>query len=767
MENCGMDLELLISSFRENLLRDKMQVQQAINRLTNSSENLSPLSVNFLQNKRGEKRRQWSCDNKSKGEYEDQVPGQSPHYLTDGNEEINTAENHLMLGTNRLFPIGNYHVRGQYQQREKALPPKYGLPGLGEYEEKRKKLQEEWKQEYNNYLRENANQPRHRVRHIYDKTLDYEEVLAKKREEELNYRRYNGDPIFSNDGLRPARSDGYLNQVPMPGGYSVGPQSEVEDISGTLNRIQHYNNELLARENDGFDPYSNGLYARPHSYPTESNTGNIYFPSAAYHSDGYPLYQPTARNGNAFNDAHLIQHQAHRPPENGTFESPTNLNEAKKLSYQEELSQQVEEARRRKQLEKEEQLRYDRKLEEESQNYNPWGRGGGGAPLRDQDGRVIASRNQLLNGNVRNKRAPPRLLDVSPRSLDSKDMLPAYAISRSPTHSRIQERKDSRVYEDYQKELQKQIEEKKKREQEEKEKERLEDERLMHRIQQDNEKMQRASDEEMKKQRQRDEERRHRNEELQKRLEEQRKEAERLKKEEREKRRREQKEAKELSLGNGFELTDSGRKSPPLPSLKTKQNLATGKPVKIVSQKADERQNAAVKNASVTGKTTKDNLLSQLSVMRQQLEKEQQIMQEQLQAQMQNGYEIYDKKSNFRRSDNKMQTDLSNQYNGHINARKSSPVGHQSAPAPVIASNPPKGVDGYETPSPKMQNVSERFEWNNLNAAHEESEYQYSEDQLVAQKAAKQRYLSTLKDNPDEIKDDTFLDEFLAKNIPR
>ena len=33
--------------------------------------------------------------------------------------------------------------------------------------------------------------------------------------------------------------------------------------------------------------------------------------------------------------------------------------------------------------------RYDRQLEEENKQYNPFGRGGGGAPLKDASGNVL------------------------------------------------------------------------------------------------------------------------------------------------------------------------------------------------------------------------------------------------------------------------------------------------------------------------------------------------------------------------------------------
>ena len=51
--------------------------------------------------------------------------------------------------------------------------------------------------------------------------------------------------------------------------------------------------------------------------------------------------------------------------------------------YARELKRQVEEREKAKNKKKEEQERYDRKKDEECANYNPWGRGGAGAPLKD------------------------------------------------------------------------------------------------------------------------------------------------------------------------------------------------------------------------------------------------------------------------------------------------------------------------------------------------------------------------------------------------
>lgn len=49
----------------------------------------------------------------------------------------------------------------------------------------------------------------------------------------------------------------------------------------------------------------------------------------------------------------------------------------------------MEEQKQKKQKMKEEEERYNRKLEEEIKNYDPFGKGGGGAPMRDGAGNII------------------------------------------------------------------------------------------------------------------------------------------------------------------------------------------------------------------------------------------------------------------------------------------------------------------------------------------------------------------------------------------
>ncbi|CAF2407712.1 unnamed protein product [Rotaria sp. Silwood2] len=94
-----------------------------------------------------------------------------------------------------------------------------------------------------------------------------------------------------------------------------------------------------------------------------------------------------------------------RPNENGFqigHETDKDSEQAAKKRYQQELQAQMREAQMRKAQDKRAKDEYDRKLEEDIQRYNYFGRSGGGAPMRDKDGNVIANL-----ADVRNPPPPP------------------------------------------------------------------------------------------------------------------------------------------------------------------------------------------------------------------------------------------------------------------------------------------------------------------------------------------------------------------------
>ncbi|NXR18474.1 CSPP1 protein, partial [Cinclus mexicanus] len=76
-------------------------------------------------------------------------------------------------------------------------------------------------------------------------------------------------------------------------------------------------------------------------------------------------------------------------------EEKTKPSKEAALSYQQELQQQIREREERRRQEREEK----EKLEAEMRNYNPWGRGGGGAPLKDAEGNLITDLNIMHKRN--------------------------------------------------------------------------------------------------------------------------------------------------------------------------------------------------------------------------------------------------------------------------------------------------------------------------------------------------------------------------------
>jgi hypothetical protein len=73
------------------------------------------------------------------------------------------------------------------------------------------------------------------------------------------------------------------------------------------------------------------------------------------------------------------------------------LEQEKKKRYKQELDSQVRESQMRKAQVKQEKDEQDRRLESDTHRYDYFGRSGGGAPMRDNDGNVIANLGDLRN----------------------------------------------------------------------------------------------------------------------------------------------------------------------------------------------------------------------------------------------------------------------------------------------------------------------------------------------------------------------------------
>uniref|UniRef100_A0A8C4RYX6 Centrosome and spindle pole associated protein 1 n=2 Tax=Erpetoichthys calabaricus TaxID=27687 RepID=A0A8C4RYX6_ERPCA len=185
------------------------------------------------------------------------------------------------------------------------------------------------------------------------------------------------------------------------------------------------------------------------------------------------------------------------------------------LSYQEELKKQIQEREEKKRREKEENERYELKIEAEMKTYDPWGRGGAGAPLKDDRGNLISDLKRMhvyneeayVNPELRTQQEKKTLLSV-PKENESHESL-AHKISdftstqtspfargnvftEAPTPQQIYEKDKYKEY------LRIQIEEKRRKQEEERKRLQMEEEEEERRLAEQRTRMQREYEEELK-----------------------------------------------------------------------------------------------------------------------------------------------------------------------------------------------------------------------------------------------------------------------------
>ncbi|XP_048638926.1 centrosome and spindle pole-associated protein 1 isoform X14 [Marmota marmota marmota] len=238
------------------------------------------------------------------------------------------------------------------------------------------------------------------------------------------------------------------------------------------------------------------------------------------------------------------------------FEDKPKPSKQSLQSYQEALQQQIREREERRRKEREEKEEYEAKLEAEMRIYNPWGKGGGGAPLRDAKGNLITDLNRMHRQNIDAYHNPDARTYEDKRAVVSLDQNLATSNAENiedsgnknsghmqtqsspfargnifcepPTDLQI---KQQELYKTF---LRFQIEEKKQREEAERERLKIAEEKEEKRLAEQRARIQQEYEEEQEKKREKEEEQRLKNEELIRLAEERRKEAERKKKEEEE-----------------------------------------------------------------------------------------------------------------------------------------------------------------------------------------------------------------------------------------
>ncbi|XP_061582397.1 centrosome and spindle pole-associated protein 1-like isoform X3 [Cololabis saira] len=322
------------------------------------------------------------------------------------------------------------------------------------------------------------------------------------------------------------------------------------------------------------------------------------------------------------------------------------------LNYRDALKQQIQEQQERKCQEREEAAQYEARLEADMRNHLPWGRGGGGAPLKDSSGNLFADLNQMhkLNEEAYSKpeqwlrrarearQAEPLVPECS--NHDTADRLPGFThvqtpqfprcnvFANHPNKQRLQEQDKYKAY------LKQQIEEKMCKKAKEREQIRMEEEKEEKRLAEQRARIQREYEEEQERKKQKQMEQKAKNEELIQLAEQTKKEAE--------KKRMEMEEKENAALLRQYESKRQTRvevhrePSPPIPALQKKPGHHWGppRPPTVESQ----RSTAPMSDRSLSGLQSPpvpacrnqlraagdtSDVFSGLSALRRQLQSEQ------------------------------------------------------------------------------------------------------------------------------------------------
>ncbi|XP_057590113.1 centrosome and spindle pole-associated protein 1 isoform X5 [Hippopotamus amphibius kiboko] len=341
------------------------------------------------------------------------------------------------------------------------------------------------------------------------------------------------------------------------------------------------------------------------------------------------------------------------------FEDKPKPSKQSLQSYQEALQQQIREREERRKKEREEKEEYEAKLEAEMKSYNPWGKGGGGAPLRDAKGNLITDLNRMHRQNIDAYHNPDARTYEDKRAVLSLDQNLATSNAENledsanknsghmqtqsspfargnifgepPTELQI---KQQELYKNF---LRFQIEEKKQREEAERERLRIAEEKEEKRLAEQRARIQQEFEEEQEKKREKEEEQRLKNEELIRLAEERRKEAERKKKEEEEKHNLQLQHYYERENIIGEETKHLRQPSPVVPAL---QNKIAGKLQRppsvdnIITSFIQERSMSRAQSPPVPARKNqlraeeeKKNVIMELSEMRKQLRSEERRLQ--------------------------------------------------------------------------------------------------------------------------------------------
>ncbi|XP_043076914.1 centrosome and spindle pole-associated protein 1 isoform X2 [Puntigrus tetrazona] len=299
---------------------------------------------------------------------------------------------------------------------------------------------------------------------------------------------------------------------------------------------------------------------------------------------------------------------------------PAHPAKTDRLSYKEELRKQIEERAAQRRVEREEKRRLEAELEADMRAYEPWGRGGAGAPLRDSTGNLITDLKQMHLLNVAAAAPPPQRAE-RPGFVETHT--PQFA--RGNVFNQMLSPQQLLEQDQYKAYLRHQIEEKRRKQTEERERMRAEEEREDRRLAEQREKIRREYEEEQESRKRRELEQKLKNEELARLVEERRRDAEKKKKEEEEKERAAVRKQEEQERQKRLQQVQRVP-SPPIPTLQNKHhNPSNAKDFSALrAPPSSENRN--------NQRTEKDRseVVNELCALRRRLRSEQRRLEEQL-----------------------------------------------------------------------------------------------------------------------------------------
>ncbi|CAM4722226.1 unnamed protein product [Leuciscus chuanchicus] len=510
----------------------------------------------------------------------------------------------------------------EYEDRRRDVPYQPGL-GLGVFRDDsaRRKLPQA--------PRESAPPERPRVA-FQSPTLDHSTVLSR---------------LANTSGLGLEARAGY-------GANGATTVTEDKHLSRTLGeivgpRITGVHPPLGPSIPDSYQtPYDNAYYYYGARNPLDPNLA-YYGPAGGQQSHippeaHWPVLQPPS--------GCLTQPISHAGvvPSEPAFFSSKRLQQPKEsaVSYQEALKKQIQERQQRRYHEKVEKELYDAKIEAEMKAYEPWGRAGGGAPLRDDHGNLISDLKQMHKSNVDSLDSGGRVAQIPAATSPYASKPAGISSSEPPVQARgklfnelptPQQLRDQELYKEC---LKQQIEEKRRKEAEERERSRLEDEKEERRLAEQRARIEREYEEEQERKRQKEKEHIDTNGELIRQAEERRKEAEKMKKEEEEKEDEALRERHEREMQTHLKEVHRAP-SPPLPALQKRLRKQIPRPpsaeshrssatVSMHSMSAPHSPPVPARRNEIRATEEKQTVIRELSALRRQLRSEQRRLEGQL-----------------------------------------------------------------------------------------------------------------------------------------